>query len=185
MVDPFSNASSQGGQPPCLLFRTLHPDLPGIKADGVAQHWAIDYDVQVILMGLVLETGSATIADLQVALPGHPAPVAAIMALVDAGHLTRAPGALTPFTVISCGRDIESKSGPRVEGNKGPPPSNGPSASKTLIAFPTRRSERRDTFSQSVGADTPKRELLSRLLKALAGRQKWSRGRALVSGAAS
>jgi len=165
MVDPFFDAYSQGGKHPCLLFHTLHPDHPGIKADGVAQHWAIDYDVQVILMGLVLQTGSATIADLLAALPGHPAPVAAIMALVDAGHLSRAPGVLTPFTVISCGRDIESKSGPRVDGNKGPPPSNGPSASKTLIAFPTRRSERRDTFSQPGGADAPKRELSSRLLK--------------------
>ena len=183
MVDPFFDASRQIGQHPCLLFCTLHPDHPGIKADGVAQHWAVDYDVQVILMGLVLETGSATIADLQAALPGHPAPVAAIMALVDAGHLSRAPGVLTPFTVS--GRDIESKSEPRLDGNNGPPPSNGPSASETLIAFPTRRSERRDTFSHSVGADAPKRELLSRLLKAIAGRQKWSRGGALVSGAAS
>lgn len=204
MVDSLFNACSTAGKPCSMLFHRLHPDLAGISADGVAQHWAVDYDVQVILMGVVIETGSSTIADLVAALPGHPAPVAAIMALVDAGHLSRAPGVLTPFTVISCGRDIESKGPPGAEPDDRAPRRKWPSTSRTLIAFPNQRSEGSDTAAQSVGAHRLERGWIIRLLStfarcrahlialALSNRprprqyhQKSSRARALVSGVAS
>lgn len=204
MVDPLFNACSTAGKRAYALFHTLHPDHPGLKAEGVAQHWAVDYDVQVILMGLVLETGSATIADLVAALPGHPAPVAAIMALVDAGHLSRAPGVLTPFTVISCGRDIESKGPPGADHNDRGPRKTWPSTSRTLIAFPSQRSEGRPSSAQSIGANGLGRRRIVCLLNTFArhgahlialafanalgtrpGRQEPSRAGALVSGAAS
>lgn len=168
MVDPLFDAGSRGGKHASALFHTLHPDHPGLKAEGVAQHWAVDYDVQVILMGLVIETGSATIADLVAALPGHPAPVAAIMALVDAGHLSRAPGVLTPFTSIFCGRDIASRSGPGVDENNRPPPKQGPLRSRTLIAFPTQRSHKRDTGVPAIRADAVGGRGLVRLLNTFA-----------------
>lgn len=153
MVDSLFNACSTAGKPCPTPFHRLHPDLSGISVDGVAQHWAVDYDVQVILMGAVIETGSSTVADLVSALPGHPAPVAAIMALVDAGHLSRAPGVLTPFTVISCGRDIERKSPPGSNPDDGAPRRKWPSTSRTLIAFPNQRSEGKESSAQSVGTN--------------------------------
>lgn len=153
MVDPFLNACSTAGKSCSTLFHRLHPDLAGLSADGVAQHWAVDYDVQVILMGVVIETGSSTIDDLVAALPGHPAPVAAIMALVDAGHLSRDPGVLTPFTVISCGRDIERKGPPGSEPDDRAPRRKWPSTSRTLIAFPNQRSEGKESSAQSVGTN--------------------------------
>lgn len=197
-------AAQQASVLACLLFHTLHPELPGIIAEGVAPHWAVDYDVQVTLMGLVLETGSAPIADLAAALPGHPAPVAAIMALVDAGHLSRAPGVLTPFTVISCGRDIESKGPPGADHNDRAPRRTWPSTSRTLIAFPSQRSEGRPSSAQSIGANGLERRRIVCLLNTFArhcahlialafanalgtrpARQKRSWVRPLVSGASS
>lgn len=204
MVDPFFNACSTAGKPCSTLFHRLHPDLAGISADGVAQHWAVDYDVQVILVGLVIETGSSTIGDLVAALPGHPAPAAAIMALVDAGHLSRAPGVVAPFTVISCGRDIESKGPPGADLDDRAPRRKWPSTSRTLIAFPSQRSEHSPSSAQRGGVNGLERVWIIRLLSTFARcraplialarsnrrrprqhHQKSSRARALVSGAAS
>lgn len=204
MVDPFFNACSTAGKLCSTLFHRLHPDLPGISADGVAQHWAVDYDVQVILIGLVIETGSSMIADLVSALPGHPAPVAAIMALVDAGHLSRAPGVLTPFTVISCGRDIESKGPSGAEPDDRAPRRKWPSTSRTLIAFPSQRPADSHSSAQSVGTNGVERGRIARLVNTFARRsahqialavanglwtrhhrQERARMSALVSGAAS
>lgn len=204
MVDPFLDACSCAGKPCSTLFHKLNSEHPGINADGVAQHWAVDYDVQAILMGVVIETGCVTIGDLVAALPGHPAPVTAIMALVDAGHLSRAPGVLTPFTVISCGRDIESKGPPGADLNDRAPRGKWPSSSRTLIAFPSQRSAESHSPEQSVGTNGVERGRIVRLVirfarrpahlislalakavRARQHRQKPSRARALVSGAAS
>lgn len=131
------DACSAAGKCLCTTFITLDPKSPGVIDDGVVQHWSVNYDVQVRLMGTVLEAGSATVGDLVAALPGHPSPVEAIMALVHAGHLSRAPGVLTPFTLIFCDRPGEKRAGPNDD-------DNGPISSKksrlsfqSVLVFPT------------------------------------------------
>ena len=155
-------------------------------------------------MGVVTENGSSTIADLVAALPGHPAPVAAIMALVDAGHLSRGPGVLTPFTMVSCGRDIKSKGPPGASYDDPAPRTKWPSSSRTLIAFPSQRSEHSPSSVQPGGGNGLERAPIVRLVNTFARRsarlitwtfangfgtrqhrQKPARAGVLVSGAAS
>ena len=134
MADSLFDACSAAGKCLCTSFNTLDPKSPGIVADGVAQHWSVNYDVQVRLMGTVLETGSATVGDLIAALPGHPAPVAAIMALVENGHLLRQPGVVTPFTVINSPSMPVKNKGGDGSGDGTPKPSD-PKTGK-IFAFP-------------------------------------------------
>ena len=82
------------------FFNTIDPNGTGIDAPGLVKHWAITYEVQVRVIAAVLETDSATIADLIEVLPGHCAPVEAVMAMVEAGFLCREPGEIGPHTRI-------------------------------------------------------------------------------------
>ncbi|TXN22870.1 hypothetical protein [Methylobacterium sp. WL9] len=56
-----------------------HPDL--------VDHPLITPDVQLMLLAAVEETGDAALGDLASAIPDHPQPISAVIALVDAGLL--------------------------------------------------------------------------------------------------
>ncbi|MCJ2096690.1 MULTISPECIES: hypothetical protein [unclassified Methylobacterium] len=56
-----------------------HPDF--------VDHPLITPDVQVRLLAAVDETGDAALSDLAFAIPDHPQPISAVLALVDAGIL--------------------------------------------------------------------------------------------------
>lgn len=56
-----------------------HPDL--------VDHPLITPDVQLALLAAVDETGDAALGDLAFAIPDHPQPISAVIALVDAGLL--------------------------------------------------------------------------------------------------
>ncbi|KAA0121726.1 hypothetical protein CIW48_22435 [Methylobacterium sp. P1-11] len=64
-----------------------HPDL--------VVHPLITPDVQVALLAAVDETGDACLGDLADAIPAHPQPISAVLALVDAGLL--AIDVVSPF----------------------------------------------------------------------------------------
>lgn len=134
MADSLFDACSAAGKCLCTSVHTLDPKSPGIVAEGLVQHWSVDYDTQVRVMGAVLETGSAPVSDLIAALPGHPAPVAAIMALVEGGYLLREPGPITPATLIKSLSLPEMSKGPGG-GSPGTPTSVVRDAGK-VIAFP-------------------------------------------------
>ncbi|WP_461382769.1 DUF4357 domain-containing protein [Devosia indica] len=100
MTETILGASASAGKCACTSFHTLDHAHGGLDIEGLARHWAIDYDVQIRILGTVSDTGS-TIGDIIAELPGHPAPAAAIMALVEAGFLTRESGPITPHTRIT------------------------------------------------------------------------------------
>lgn len=134
MADSLFDACEAAGKCNCTSFHTLDPKSPGIVADGLAQHWSVDYDVQVRLMGTVLDTGSASVGDLVATLPGHPAPVAAIMALVESGYLIREPGPITPATRINS-LSLPDKGKGSDDGSPDVPTSTRGAQGK-VIAFP-------------------------------------------------
>jgi hypothetical protein len=101
MAETNVGASASAGKHARTSFHTLDHTQGGLDIEGLARHWAVDYDVQIRIMGSVFDTGSAAIGDIIAELPGHPAPAAAVMALVDAGFLKREPGPITPHTRIS------------------------------------------------------------------------------------
>ncbi len=101
MAETIVGAPASAGKCACTSFHTLDHAQGGLDSEGLARHWAIDYDVQIRIMGTVLDTGSAMIGDIIAELPGHPAPAAAIMALVEAGFLHRESGPITPHTRIT------------------------------------------------------------------------------------
>ncbi|MBS3848555.1 DUF4357 domain-containing protein [Devosia sp. BSSL-BM10] len=101
MAASILDACACAGKNVSPVFNTIDPTGPGIDAPGLVKHWAVTFDVQVRVLGLVLETGSSTIEELIAVLPGHPAPVEAIMAMVEAGFFVCEAGKVTPHTRIN------------------------------------------------------------------------------------
>jgi hypothetical protein len=65
-----------------------------LSCSGLVSHPALSPEAQVQILSVVDETGSATVGDVIENLPGHPAPVTAVLALVAAGALTIQPVAV-------------------------------------------------------------------------------------------
>lgn len=119
MAKAILDACTCAGKSVSSNFHTIDPHGPGMDAPGLVKHWAVTYDVQVRILGVVDEAFSASIDDVVEALPGHPAPVEAIYALIDAGLLTSEPGDISPHTRISLA------SGSAASGEGGIIPSGG------------------------------------------------------------
>src|SRR5215217_620186 len=83
-----SNAPLRKAQYPLLNMSTV--DFSGLP--GLVQHPALCPDTQVCLLAEVDKTGWAELEDLVAALPTHPHPATAAMALVAAGVLAIEPG---------------------------------------------------------------------------------------------
>lgn len=60
---------------------------PQLPHPNLVVHPLITPDVQVALLTAVDETGDASLGDLADAIPAHPQPISAVLALVDAGLL--------------------------------------------------------------------------------------------------
>lgn len=132
MAASIFDACAVAGKCVSSFFNTIDPTGSGIDAPGLVKHWAVTYDVQVRVFATVLETGSATIADLILVLPGHPAPAEAVMAMVEAGFLQREPGEIGPHTRISM---PPGTSGNGAGGTSSPslPPGGAPCSQHTNV----------------------------------------------------
>ncbi|CAA2136889.1 hypothetical protein [Methylobacterium bullatum] len=74
---------------PVSARNTVRPTLTGpqLPHHDIVVHPLITPDVQVALLAAVDETGDACLGDLADAIPAHPQPISAVLALVDAGLL--------------------------------------------------------------------------------------------------
>ncbi|MGU3478578.1 hypothetical protein [Methylobacterium sp. D48H] len=74
---------------PVSARNTVRPTLAGTQFPhpNLVDHPLITPDVQFALLTAVDETGDASLGDLADAIPEHPQPISAVLALVDAGLL--------------------------------------------------------------------------------------------------
>lgn len=75
----------------CVADRNLFSPSPQHVADqsplhpGIVRHPLLTPDVQVALLTAMDETGDASLTDLADAIPDHPRPISAVLAMIDAG----------------------------------------------------------------------------------------------------
>jgi hypothetical protein len=123
----FTGAGASGKSYP-HPFQTEAPPLMG----GLVQHALVSPSVQVQILSIVDEAGSASIGDIIAELPGHPDPVGAIMVLVGLNILVvEVRGVLDANTVV---RRAESE--PDPDGSVEPVP-NLPDGLGRAAAAPT------------------------------------------------
>lgn len=97
MANSFSSAAAAASNPHSL---SSFIDAPPV-VDGVVRHPHVSALGQVRILGLIDETGSASIGDIVAALPYHEDPVSAVLAFVGAGVLDLAfDGVLDEHTII-------------------------------------------------------------------------------------
>lgn len=98
MANPSSIATALASK---SLSHPTHIELPSL-IDGLVQHQLVSPSVQVQILSIVDETGSATISDIMVGLPAHPDPVAAVVVMINLKILVAElrGGVLDAHTVI-------------------------------------------------------------------------------------
>lgn len=79
MANPSSIATAVASK---SLSHTSSMELPSL-VDGLVQHLLVSPSVQVQILSIVDETGSATIGDIMAGLPGHPDPVGAVVIMLN------------------------------------------------------------------------------------------------------
>lgn len=67
--------------------KTFSATLPAAPPPGLVRHPLVSPETQIALLAAVDAAGVIGIGDLCGAIPDHPRPVSAVLALVDAGHL--------------------------------------------------------------------------------------------------
>lgn len=96
MADAILGQSRIDGKPMPIAFNTTStagaltapPNLTAVTmAGGLVCHDYVDIDVQVTILAVVDDTGSATLEEIVAALAGHPKPAGAAFAMVAAGIL--------------------------------------------------------------------------------------------------
>ena len=101
MASPFSNAYSAVGKPYRLDFQLSNFLGSSLENSAVARLSLVTPEVQVQLLAIMGDAGACSIDDCIDALPGHPAPVSAVLALADAGILEIESGVLSGNTRVS------------------------------------------------------------------------------------
>jgi hypothetical protein len=115
MAEAIVSAGMSAGKSLSHSFNIVHP--------GLVPHALISAETQVQLLSIVDTTGSATIEDCIEALPGHPAPVSAVLALVDAGILALEPGKVLDGSVRVTRASADKPEPPPIPaGGKAPVP---------------------------------------------------------------
>ena len=97
MADIASNATIVANKSHSL---SIPPELPPVIG-GLVQHYLVSASVQVRILSIVDETGSATVGDIVAELPDHPDPAGAIVVMIRLGILVaEVRGVFDAHTVV-------------------------------------------------------------------------------------
>ncbi|MBE7733261.1 class I SAM-dependent methyltransferase [Devosia faecipullorum] len=114
-------------------FQTEAPSL----IDGMVQHALVSPSIQVQILSIVDETGSATIGDITDELPDHPDPVGAVMVMVGLKILVLDPcGVLDAHTLVRRADPEPDPDGAAGPVSKVPGGSGSPIVSSAASAIP-------------------------------------------------
>lgn len=123
MADLSSSGRMAARNPYSPSIDTAFVGDPGPVHPGLVGHALLTPGVQVQILSVVAATGSSSIGDIVVELPGHPDPVGAIFALIGAGVLRVLSTGIIDHNsvVVRCGDD-----GPRDSDSDDIAPDAGP-----------------------------------------------------------
>lgn len=111
MADTSSSAASAANKPHSPFSTAQSPELPRLFK-GFVRHFLMSPTIQVRILSIVDEAGSATVGDATEGLPGHPDPVGALKVMIDLGILVAEVrrGVLDASTLIRRSPDDPSNS---------------------------------------------------------------------------
>jgi len=119
MADISSSAASAANKPHSHFSTAQSPELPRLFK-GFVRHFLMSPTIQVRILSIIDEAGSATVGDVMEGLPGHPDPVGALEVMIDLGILVAEVrgGVLDASTLIR--RSPDDPSRPDGAGDRGP-----------------------------------------------------------------
>jgi hypothetical protein len=119
MADTSSSAAQAANKPHSHFSTAQSPELPRLFK-GFVRHFLMSPTIQVRILSIIDEAGSATVGDVIEALPGHPDPVGALQVMIDLGILIAEVrgGVLDANTLLR--RSPDDPSSPEVDDDGDP-----------------------------------------------------------------
>ncbi|WEJ34073.1 hypothetical protein [Devosia sp. SD17-2] len=132
-----ANSSSTGAGAPGKSYpHSFQTEAPSL-IDGLVQHALVSPSIQIQILSIIDETGSATIGDITAELPDHPDPIGAVMVMVGLNILVlEVCGVLDAHTLVRRADPQPDPDGAGGPVSKVPSGSGSPIVSPAASAIP-------------------------------------------------